>query len=78
MSRYEKLISTNILNDDNYNLAIRESAGNLLILMNHLGRFIGKRVSRCVTGHGCVKPLDVSDYLNKHVTRLELTNFRYD
>ena len=75
ISRYEKLISTNILNDDDHSLVIIESAGNPLNLIPHLVRFAPRRITLCVTGKGCLKPLDVTCYFSKYISRLQLTDF---
>ena len=75
VSRYEKLISANILKDDDHNLVIIESAGTPLDLITHLRRFTGRCITLCVTGKGCTKPLDVTGYFSEHVSSIELTDF---
>ena len=75
ISRYEKLITTNILNDDDHNLVIVESAGNPLDVIPHLGRFAPRRITLCVTGKGCFKPLGVTGYFSKYVSSLQLIYF---
>ena len=76
VSRYEKLISMNILNADSHDLVIIESAAYPLNLMSHLGRFPGRCITLCVTGQYCTKPVDVAGYFSKYVSSLQFTDFR--
>ena len=76
VDRYEKFILKNILNDDDHNLVIIESAEYPLNLVPRLGRFAPRSITLCVTGKGCLKRLDVAGYFSKYVSSLQLTDFR--